>query len=234
MTYEDIIDDAYGLSLKTQPGQTATEHPELTGVVFRTLEAVYCIAASVNPTFFGKTTTIAAPGAGSPYPEPSDAESIFYMENDTDDGEVVTVRLEEKDEEEGVGRVYSLGRNLHSVGAAQDPDPANDGLNVWYSARPTTEPAAVTDNLPADWATQFNNLLIYQVGIYIATKDIGSQAEEAGLLQQERNKELARFIRSLENRLANVRTRFQSRIVTDTQSIVSHRELLSGALGVEG
>lgn len=232
-TYEDIMDDAYGYSSKIEPGILATEHPELTGVIFRSLEALYSIAASINPTFFGAQATVANPGAGSPWPEPTSAETIFYIESGGD--EVVVVRLQEQsDVDPGSPKVYSLGRELHTVGGTEDPDPATDDLEVYYADGPGTAPTAETDNLPPSWDEGHNELLVLQVVNYLATKDMGSMQDELTVFRQERNRELARYVRHLENHLANIRSRFGGRIPINTQSIVTHRQMLDGQLQAGG
>lgn len=230
MDYQDILDDAYGLSLKTQPDDVATPHPELTGSIFRSLQALYTIAASVNPTFFGAEQNASAPGAGNGWTKPTDAESIFYVEDPAGD-EVITVRIGEWAVEPERPKVYSLGGELRTVGEAPDPDPSADALRIFYAKEPTPAPTATTDPIPAEFPESHSQILVYQVGMYIATKDIGSQAEELQVIRQERNAALSRFIRKLELDLSNVRTQFQSATYAESQSIVSHRALLDGAVG---
>lgn len=230
MDYQDVLDDAYGLSLKTQPDDVATAHPELTGAIFRSLQALYTIAASVNPTFFGSETNETAPGANNGWPKPADAESIFYVEDPAGD-EVITVRIGEWEVEPERPKVYSLGGELHTVGGTPDPDPATDALRIFYATGPSPAPTAVSDALPGDFPESHAQILVYQVGMYIATKDIGSQGEELQVIRRERDAALSRFIRRLELDLANVRSQFQQATYAESQSIVSHRALLDGAVG---
>lgn len=227
----DILDAAYGLSLKTQPTEVATEDPELLNLIGRTLQALSTIAASVNPTFFGVEAAQSGNGSGG-WDEPSDSESIFYVENPSGE-EVVVVRVQEKGLEPHRPGVYSIGRTLKPRGETPDPDPTTDSLTVYYS-KELSKPATLSEEIDSAWDESHDDLLIQQVGLYIATKDIGSQAPELQEIRRNRNRELARFVRRLENHLSNLRSRFGSFLVRNSQSIVDHRDLMDGALEVSG
>lgn len=228
MTYEEIINDAWGLSTKNVPGQTASEHPELTGVIHRSLKALYTIAASVNPTFFGAQQSVA--GASGSWTVPARAEMVFYVE-DPDGDEVIVVRYDERDADPKKPAVYQLGSEVYPAGNTPDPDPASDALTFFYAEDPGTAPGAKTDSLPSSWDDSHANLLVLQTGIYLARKDSGPRQGELEALAQERNRELARFIRKLENFQSNLVSRFGGRTIANTESVISHRELLSGAIG---
>lgn len=228
----DVLDAAYGLSLKTQPGEVATEDPELLDVIVRTLHAISTIAASVNPTFFGVEGNVTPLADDSGWAEPAEAESIFYVEDPSGE-EVVVVRAQEKGLEPHRPGVYSIGRVLKPRGEAQDPDPTTDNLTVYYS-KELKSPTTLTDDFDALWDESHDGLVIQQVGLYIAIKDIGSQAPELQEFRRDRNRELARFVRRLENQLSNIRSRFGPFLIRNSQSIVDHRDLLDGALEVSG
>lgn len=228
MTYEEIINAAWGLSTKNVPGKTASEHPELTGVVHRSLKAVYQIAASINAPFFGAQQSVA--GSGGSWTIPTRAEQVFYIENPSGD-EVIVVRYDERDVDTQKPAVYQLGLEVFPAGNTPDPDPAADELLFFYAEDPGAAPTGVTDSLPTSWDDSHEDLLILQVGIYLARKDSGPRQGELQALIGERDRELARFVRKVESFQSNIVSRFPGRRISNTESIVSHRELLSGAIG---
>lgn len=223
-TPQDIFDNAYGYSTKNVPTEVAEEGTELFKKLNRVMDQVYSIASLVNPTYFGKKTTVTAPGAGSPWPEPSDAETIFYIQ-DGSGTEVVVVRIQEQDAEPGKPNVYSLGRKLYTVGGSNDPDPSSDNLEIFYSASPT-DPADKDSDLDATWDEDFNELLSLEIALYLAHKD--GRPEEYEFLLTERDRELQRFVNRLDSHQAGVRSRFGSTIEINTQRIETFRAMLSG------
>lgn len=223
-TPQELIDASYGYSLKTQPQETATENPELRRVIGRSLQALSTIAASVNPTFFGVEATVSPNSGNTGWDEPDDAESIFYVE-DASGEEVITVPVHEKGLEPQRPGVYTMGRTMKPRGESNDPDPSADNLTVFYAKELAFPPDLVTD-LDAAWDESHDELLIQQLAIYIATKDIGSQAMELEVFRAERNRELSRFIRRLENQMSNVRSRFGPFVLRNDQSVVNHIDLM--------
>lgn len=233
MSYQDIIDDAWGLSSKNQPGETATAHPELTGVIHRTLKAIYMIAASVNPPFFGAKSSVSPNNPG--WTVPTEAELVFHIE-DPSGAEVITVRYDERDTDTEKPAVYQLGRDVYPAGNANDPDDSGSGddLTFFFAQGPGSAPTAASDSLPATWDDSHAELLVLQTGIYLARKDMGGRQGELQALRADRDKELLRFIRKLENYNANIVSRFSGRKLVNTESVVNHRELLTGAISGGG
>jgi hypothetical protein len=221
-TVQDVLNQAYAKSLKNQPGLIANEPVELLGQVNRIMRSIYSMAASINPTFFGKTAQMSE--ASGTWVEPDDSESVYYLTQDSDDAEVIVVPIDEQDAEPGELAVYSLGR----VFQASSSNPPAATLNVWYSKKADVE-TALADQLDQSWDEAYNELLVLEVAIFLAIKD-GRQEEVPGLIQQ-RNLELRRFQLRLEHHLANIRSRWGPARAISTHQTFTPTELLLGEAG---
>lgn len=205
-TVQDILEIAYSKSTQNNPGTIATESTELLNVVQRMLDGCYAIAARINPIHFAEKATVA--GAAGAWPRPEGAESIFQLQDNADDSEIVVVPWDDVTAESGIAAVYEWGQSFYPAGNANDPDPALDSINFFYSKRPTLL-TTLTDVLDTLWEEQFNELLALEVAIYLATKDMGTQGRDGELkvYDAERTKWANRFIAFLEHSTANVRRR---------------------------
>lgn len=227
-TVQDILDRAYNLSGKTQPGQLVDETTEIPLAVDRFYRAAFLIGAKVNPTFYGAQDDVV--GVAGVWAMPATANLIFYIE-DGNANPVSIRRLEERNEVWEDPSVYALGRSLYTCGGASDPA-GTDTLSLFNSAKPGTSLTALTDGLDSNWDEDHNDLLIYALGIYMATKDMGSQQLELQQFNQEFTAAIARYLEHLRLELTGVVSRFGSVVEASTMTIEdAARLVLGGAAG---
>jgi hypothetical protein len=233
-TVQNILTAAYALSTKNKPGTIATESTELLEVVKRALRGIYSAAARIDNTFFagvGEVTANAESGgpAGEGWERPQEAESIFRIERtrgttggvgDPND-EVVLVPYDDRKAEEGMGAVYRIGQAFFPAG--NTPDPTGGELRFFFSRRPD-DPESLASTLDSQWTEQFNDILIFDVGAYLARKD-GREPEAAALLG-EMGKCAARFVAFLEHKESNERRRFAHVRRINTNTLVSVMQLM--------
>lgn len=230
MTFEEMMDRAYGHSTKNQPSELATEDPELLEVAFRIYQALYTIGSIVAPSFYGAETTEADNGSGG-WDQPADADTIFYLEDNSGD-EVAVVPFDEKDAENGA-RVYPMGQAFYPVDpSGVGPDPANP-LTIYHTIPPSA-PTQITDTTPAEYPDNHEDLPILQLALYLTGKDLGGRQQEYQVLSNQRDRELARYVGMLENRLPTMRSRFSSPKRVQDRSLVSMRDILTGSIGGAG
>ena len=222
VTPRDLIQAAYATSSKNQPGVIADEATELLGVVNRSLKALYHISVQFDPTYFGTSTSVV--DVSSTWTEPEDVGSIFYLEQDSNQKEVVVVLIEEQNAEPDTPAVYSLGRMLiAAAGGGQIPV----GAITMYYTKEAADAANLDSTLDALWDEAHNELMVQEVALYLSIKD-GRTEEFAGLISR-RNAELSRFIAKIETHYQTVRTQFPLRREINAQSFVGPSDLLGGA-----
>lgn len=204
-TVQDILYAAYARSTQNMPGTLATESTELLSVVQRALDGCYAFAARINPTFFAETADVV--GVAGVWLRPELAESIFLIE-EADSTEVAVVPYNDRTAEELMPSVFEFGQNFNKAGNASDPGDT-DTLTFYYSKRPDTL-TDLADTLDAMWREQFNELLVIEVAIYLATKDGAAQSRgtELEVFVAERLRWANRFAAHLEHSTANLRRRF--------------------------
>jgi hypothetical protein len=229
-TPQDILEAAYAKSLKNRAGTIATETTELLQVVIRALRGLYAFAARINPAFFGDTATVAE---ASGWPRPPGAESVFRIEfNASPNAEVVVVPFDDRTAEEGLPAVYSFGQYYQSAGNALDP--TTEALDFYYAKRPD-DPASVTATIDPLWVEQFNELLILEVAIYLAQKDLGEsgRADELKVLMADRDRWLNLFVAHLEHETANERRRSGHVRRFNTNWMVPLNSLVAGGTSLQ-
>ena len=205
-TPQDILEGAYAKSLKNRAGTISTESTELLQVVIRAMRGLYAFAARINPTFFGETDTVSYDGSIG-WPRPTGAESVFRLEfNASPNTEIVVVSFDDRTAEEGMPAVYTFGQVYRSAGNTLDP--TNEDIDFYYAKRPD-DPASLTATIDPLWVEQFNELLILEVAIYLAQKDLGESGrpEELQVLMADRDRWLQLFVAHLEHETANERRR---------------------------
>lgn len=228
-TPTDLLEAAYAKSLKNNPGQILTEATEGLSLVIRIIRKFYAIAARVNPLYFAESNTVSFPGAGNPWPRPEGVESVFWIEN-LSGAEVVVVPIKDRKADSLTPSLYRLGKNYHSAGNANDPDPSSDNLVFWGSKRPD-DPADITSTIDSMWEEQFNELLILEIGAELANKD--GRVEEMAYLAAERDTWLRLFIMFLEHETVNVHSRWGSVHRFTTPSLIPLTDLLVGGTTVK-
>lgn len=220
-TVQAVLTGAYAHSAKNNPSKIATDATELLQVVIRATRGLYSFAARVNPFFFAVKTNVV--GVAGVWARPVAAESLFRIEDDSDD-EVAVVPLDDKLAEPSMPAVYEFGQNFYTAGAVIDPD-ATDTLTFFYSKRPDS-PADITANIDATWPEQFNELLMLEVAIYLALKD--GRTEELSTLTAARDKEVQLYVAFLEHATVNVRRRWGSVQRFNTPTLVPLMSILAG------
>jgi len=199
-TYEDIIEAAYAKSMKNQPGQIATEADELMDVTHRALSGLFSVAGRFAPTRFGKTAQVSY---SSGWARPSDSVNVFRVEM-TDGTEVVVVPIDDQGAEVSKPCIYELGGTFYLASGGTGLTTGDD--LVFYYAHVPAAPAAITEALPTSWDENYNELLIYDVAMFLTYKD--GREEEMPMLNQERNLWASRFLSHLELHTTALRGRF--------------------------
>jgi hypothetical protein len=198
-TVQDILNGAYGKSLKNQPGTIAAEATELLNVVNRIHRGIYAFSARLNPIFFAEAVPITE--AGGTWPRPEEAEAIARIE-DSAFAEVIVVPFDDRAAEPGKLSVYEFGQVFTVAGAGNDP---SGDLTFWFSRRPTAYTALV-DTLDAQWREEYNELLILELAIYLSAKD--GRFDEVGLWVPERDRWASLLGAFLQHATSNLVKRF--------------------------
>ena len=220
-TVQDILDGAYAQSTKNQPGTIADEATELFGVVQRKLQGLYAFAARVNPLHFAIQDDVT--GVGGVWERPEAANAIIRIE-DASFVEVVVVPFDDRLAADPKPALYEFGGNF-IVSPLQDSPPGDtDDLTFWFSKRPDEpNPADLTGVLDPDWDDAYNDLLIFEVAIYLAMKD--GRSEEVTMLKAERNTWAQIFASYLQHSTANLQRRFGHQRVINVETLLP---MLSG------
>jgi hypothetical protein len=219
-TVQNILDGAYGKSLKNKPGSIATESSELLSVVIRAMQGLYAYAARINPTFFAESAAVAYSAPG--WARPQTAEAIFRIENPSA-VEVVVVPYDQRSAEPGMPAVYRFGQ-IFRPASASSPNPQSGNLTFFYAKRPTS-PANLAATLDALWAEQFNELLMLEVALYLALKD--GRADEMPRLATQRDQWLKLFTAFLEHETVNERRAYGHIIRFNSPTLVPLTALLA-------
>lgn len=198
-TVQDILNGAYGKSLKNQPGTIASEATELLQVVNRIFRGIYSFSARLNPIFFAEEFDVAE--AAGTWPRPEEAEAIVRVEDSTD-VEVVVVPFDDRSAEPGKLSMYEFGQTFRVAGAGNDPAGA---LTFWFSRRPTFLTALV-DTLDAQWREEYNELAILELAIYLSAKD--GRFDEVQLFAPERDRWASLLGAFLQHATSNLVRRF--------------------------
>lgn len=194
----DIILAAMGRSRQNLTTDLATYETELLALINRCLLSYFTMAAKMNPEYVG--SIVAVPEVSGTWQRPALAEIVWKIE--TAAGVVVAViPPDDRQMEPGLPAVYRLGRTFYAAGRSNDPTGA---LTLFCALRP----AALTSTgsqLPASWDTTYNELLILDVALYLATKD--NRQDELARLQSEQNKWLELYQQFLRHETTAIRRR---------------------------
>jgi len=173
-TVQNIIDGGLAWSTASDQDVLATD-AQLIAVVDLAQKKYFSLANSINPAFFGKRDTVAAPGANTPWASPSDAEVIYRIEDAS--GERVRV-VDINNQEAAYGpAVYHVGQGFYSTGT--DPNPASETLTFFFGKQPATV-AAVDTSLDGLWHDGDDSILELEVAMHLAVKD--GRADDVAML----------------------------------------------------
>lgn len=197
-TASDIIYAAYAKSSKNQGDRVATLEGETLDALNRCLRLAYAAGARVNPEFFATQADISFATGG--WPRPADAESILLLVGAADvlpidlvGVEIAVVPFLDQEAEPGRPCVYELGQKFYGTGASK---PTAGKLTCTYSASPALL-ATSADNLPTNWPTRFDGLLVADLAMWLAQKD--NRQDEVQLLAQELARWQRLFVAFLEH-----------------------------------
>ncbi len=214
-TFQEIIDAAWATSIKNQPNTLAVAETELFNLVDRVLRKYYAAAARVNPIHFAEQATVAhAPGPPAGWARPDGSENVFRIE----EADGTHVRVVPQDDKLAVGSivpaVYELGRFFRVADTVPSGTPA---LEFYYTKRPL-KPADVTGLLDPLWEEEFNELLVQEVALYLATKD--NRTEEMQMFTKSRDEWASLYAAFLQHSTSDLHRRFGH-----TQQINTHTQV---------
>jgi hypothetical protein len=200
-TVDELIEAAYAKSTKNKAGTIATDAVELLGVANRALRKYFSRIARANPVLIGDIETVSFAAGG--WARPADKQSILRLEINGTGEEVHVVPFDDRQAEEELPSVYRLGRTYYSAGNANDP--TSGDIDFWCAAFPS-QASATTQTIDSLWPEEFNECLIHEVAIYLATKD--GRADELTGLMAERDEWEELLLEFCEHETANERRRF--------------------------
>ncbi len=213
---QDILDAAFATSTKNQPGTIATSGVELTEVVKRKLQGIYAFAARVNPLHFAATLDVV--GAAGVWERPEAANAIIRIEDDAF-VEVAVVPFDDRLAAEPEPAVYEFGGGFILSPGQTNPPADDDTLTFWFSKRPDDpDPLDASGILDPDWDDGYNDLLIFEVAIYLSMKD--NRDTEVAMLKTERNTWAQVFASYLQHSTANEQRRFGHKRVVNVDSLL--------------
>lgn len=208
-TVRQIIEAAYARRTANEPDKLATK-AELIAVVDRLLKLIYATVAKVNRRHFAtKSAPIA--GVAGKWTRPADAISILWVENAT--GQRVHIVPFTDRNAEISPKIYPLGRDFLTNGAAGDPS-ATAPLTFYYAKRhPSLNPALEWDDvanvLDSTWPEHFNDILVSKVARYLAIK-AGRSVDEVAYLDKEYEENLALLLAEADQGTDRISTRWET------------------------
>ena len=234
MTPDEIFTAAYAKSRKNQPGITTTPSENL-ATFNRVWPVFWTIAARVNPAFFGRTQLIPYNVPLGGWPRPSDAESIYLIEEDGED--VAIVPFDERDADPFTPGVYEWGQVFFSAGNPLDPQGTEsiaesvlEGLDFWYS-RKAPIPTTSSEELSSLFPENFFELIVLELAMVFAHKD--ERTEEIVRLKPDRDAWLRLYVAHLEHATTGVRRSTGAAQRFTAQTYMPLNALLTGGSAVE-
>lgn len=189
-TPQELIVAAVALAAPSRTSALATDSPELLRVLGRRLRSCYQRAAQVAPWYFGARVDQALAAATGTLPagwaRPSGALRVLRLEATATTRDATTAPIaagttialppyDDRAAFAGDPAVYELGQRF--IPAGNVGDPASGALSVLYAADAVV-PQTLSETLDASWPRAHNDVLIYELGIYLAAKD-GRDADVA-------------------------------------------------------
>lgn len=188
-TAGDLVTAAVGLAAPTRAASLAPDAPELLRTLARTMQRYYVRVAKTAPWTFGaRVDQVMVSGTATlpaGWPRPAAALRVLRLEAASSllaggvpigaGARVELVPYDDRAMSAGDPAVYEFGGRF--VGAGNAGDPTSGALTIWYAADAVV-PQALTDVLDPTWPRRHNDVLIYELGIYLAQKD-GRDADVA-------------------------------------------------------
>lgn len=194
-TAQEIINQAMGTSNRNRPETIGTAATEYLRVLNNSLKGLFSDGLERNRWYFSFRTSVPWDGTQLGWLRPAGIESVVRIEQE-DGTEVVSVPPDQRFAEAKGGRpsVYQVGRIFYPAGNPQDPE-AGDAL-VFFCSRVPASLSGVTSTLDTAWPEQFNEILVYDLAIYLALKD-GNRENEVAAFGEIRKAAFRRFINFL-------------------------------------
>lgn len=192
-TAQQLIEAAYSRSTANDPGKLATDG-ELLGILNRVYQAYYALMAAAAPDrAMARSALVALAGSPAATTLPTDVIDLRRVENAAG-AKVNVIPVEEKDRGWHLApAVYRQGGSLISRGQAGDPI-ATDVLTLWHLDAPTAL-TTLASTIDARYPARFEELLVVELAMYLATKDSGRDAGEFAALKTFRDMQVEAFFR---------------------------------------
>lgn len=217
-TGQEVFDAARLLNRKTQEDALVSSvGTEVVNAINRSLRGIYQVAARVNPSYYGKTSS-ASESSGT-WSKPSDLE-LLYLVRDASGNEVFVTDPRDPLPDPEVPCVQKWGASFTRPAGASIP---TGSLTLYYSRRPS-ELSALAGTV--DLEDQFVSLLVYDIGAWIAHKD--ERFDELPVLQGDLEKYLRLFVSSLEHEIADLTRNVGQTARFDSPSLVDLKTFLLG------
>jgi hypothetical protein len=224
-TPQDLLNAAYGMSKRFQPGATLGD-AEALQLIIRVQRTFFTIAARINPTFFGSTSDVpyAAPG----WARPATAELIYKLSL-VAGSDLAVVPFTDLTAALDKPAVYRFGQVYRPAGNPLDPTAGSGSVRFWYSKQPTP-PATLAGALDTLWPSNYDQLLIHELAVYMALKD-GALGDLASAFVAERDHWLRLYLAFLEHETVGEVRNFSNLFNTPTQ--IPLQDLLAGGTSVK-
>lgn len=190
VTVQQLIEAGYARSSANEAGKLA-EDAELIALADRIVQALFAIAAALNPDAYQSRATIAlAAGVG---PLPTDLIDLRRVQT-TGGSKVHVVPVNELDRSWAVPPVvFREGPNLVSRGLPKDPGPS-DSLTIWGLIPPATL-TVLTSAIDPRIPVRHHQLVINELALYLAVKDASRSPADRASIKAERDATWETFLR---------------------------------------
>lgn len=217
-TAKDLIEAAYSRSTANDPGKLATDG-ELLGLGNRIYQMIYALSAVVNPHSYQSKTTVTLVASVGALP----AQVIDIRRVQTAAGVKVNVfPVEELDRTTWhlAPAIYRQGSSIVSRAGTGDPA-ATDVLTLWILDAPTALTTLAT-TIDARFPTRFEELIVIEMAMYLATKDTGRSPTEFQALKDYRAMQWESFIKLSGLSLTALQTPHGGAIIQRFDAIMQH------------
>lgn len=165
----EVMQAGYAKSSKNKAGEIATEATELLAVMNNRLRKYFSFMSELNWQLAGAIVPVTYNAGSLGWPRPSNAEMVVRLERAATAQEVVVVSALDRAAEPTLPAMYRLGGVFRTVGGAVDPVTA-ETINFFIARHPATL-TAPGQQIDTAWPTSFDDLLAWEIAMYLARKD---------------------------------------------------------------
>lgn len=213
MTAAEYIAQAVARSYRNRGEVLADDATELLLQLSLQFRGYFGLAAGLNPAVFGRQALLAWDAGNGRWNLPADCDTIYLLEQNG--AEVFLVPFRDRAAEPSEPCVYQLGRALYKAGQSTDPNSA--ALTIWYAAVPA-DFTLVTDSPPAEWVPQYDQMVVDELALWLATKD--GRADDIAALAPSVGRWMEEFTAWLGRQGVPLIQRFGMPTTVPTQTIV--------------